>query len=224
MVTDRGGGANRARPLKGEKWIVGSGTHGCWLGSYEYEKQRNFAESITCGSVVYDVGAHVGFYTLLAAELVGPLGRVFSFEPLPRNIRYLWKHIALNNCTNIEVIECAVAETSGLVQFEKGPNSYMGCVSDRGRFPVQAVSLDDLYGQGKIPKVDVIKMDIEGNELHALIGARVLLREYHPRIFLATHGSEVNQRCSQFLLSMGSENRALPGGDIENRKELACVA
>ena len=54
-------------PLRGKKWIVGSSSHGCWLGGYEYEKQRRFAQAINPGGVVYDIGAHVGFYMLLAS-------------------------------------------------------------------------------------------------------------------------------------------------------------
>ena len=62
--------------LKGKKWIVGSSNHGCWLGSYEYEKRLVFEKTVTKGSIVFDIGAHVGFYTLLASVLVGPGGRV----------------------------------------------------------------------------------------------------------------------------------------------------
>ncbi len=71
-------------PLRGKRWIAGSSNHGCWLGSYELAKQRKVIELVRPGMVCWDVGAHVGFYTLLFAELVGPLGRVFAFEPLPR--------------------------------------------------------------------------------------------------------------------------------------------
>ncbi len=80
-------------PLKGKRWLVGSSTHGCWLGSYEYEKQRLFAKKIKAGAVVFDIGANVGFYTLLTAMLVRPEGRVVAFEPVPRNIDFLRKHI-----------------------------------------------------------------------------------------------------------------------------------
>ena len=82
--------------LRGKRWIVGSGNHGCWLGSYEYEKRRAFEQTISAGNIVFDVGAHVGFYTLLASTLVGPTGRVVAFEPAPRNLRYLKEHLRLN--------------------------------------------------------------------------------------------------------------------------------
>ena len=52
--------------LRGRKWIVGSGDHSCWIGSYELEKQRAFAQVVHPGETVFDLGANVGFYTLLA--------------------------------------------------------------------------------------------------------------------------------------------------------------
>jgi len=68
-------------PLRGKCWIVGSATHGCWLGSYEAVKQSAFAASVKAGGVTYDVGANVGFYTLLASALAGPRGHVFASSP-----------------------------------------------------------------------------------------------------------------------------------------------
>lgn len=99
--------------LKGKKWIVWSSNHGCWLGSYEHAKRILFEETITEGSVVFDVGAHVGFYSLLASVLVGPRGSVFAFEPLQRNLFYLKQHLRLNDIENVTVIEAAVSDRGG---------------------------------------------------------------------------------------------------------------
>src|SRR5437899_3136746 len=63
--------------LRGARWVVGSASHGCWLGWYEADKQRAFASLVKRGDVVFDIGAHVGFYTLLASRLCGPSGHVF---------------------------------------------------------------------------------------------------------------------------------------------------
>ena len=72
--------------LRGMKWIKGSSTNGCWIGTYELNKQKLFYNTIQPGNIVYDLIAHVGFYTLLAAKAVGEYGRVFSYEPLHRNL------------------------------------------------------------------------------------------------------------------------------------------
>src|SRR5579862_7724955 len=74
-------------PLRGKKWVVGSGNHGCWLGSYEHDKQSLFQKTVRTGDIVYDVGANAGFYSLLASVLVGEKGQVYAFEPLPANLR-----------------------------------------------------------------------------------------------------------------------------------------
>src|SRR3989442_1960320 len=80
-------------PLGGKGWIAGSSIHRCWLGYYEPAKQRAFSAAIESGDVVYDLGANVGLYSLLASFLVGPRGRVFSFEPVPRNLSFLRRHL-----------------------------------------------------------------------------------------------------------------------------------
>ena len=68
-------------PGRGLRWIVGSYNHGCWLGSYEYEKQLALRELVHAGDVVYDLGAHVGYFSIILSRLVGPTGMVYSFEP-----------------------------------------------------------------------------------------------------------------------------------------------
>jgi hypothetical protein len=115
--------------LKGKKWIVGSSVHGCWLGSYEFDKQRLFEQTVTRGSVVFDIGAHVGFYTLLSSVLVGTVGKVFAFEPVPRNLHYLYEHLRFNDATNVTVTEAAVADACGTTLFDESANSATGHLS-----------------------------------------------------------------------------------------------
>ena len=181
--------------LKGMKWIVSSGNPRYCLGTYEHKHQELFTKTITEGGCVYDIGAHVGFYTLLASVLVGNGGRVIAFEPLPRNIHYLKKHLQLNHCNNVTLIEAAVGGKSGNAFFRIEPSSYTGYLSTEGRFKVKLVGLDEIVLNGEIPPPDYIKMDIEGGEYLALLGAREILIKYHPTIFLSTHGIEVHQKC-----------------------------
>lgn len=68
-------------PLRGSKWIVKAGVGGYWLGSYEVADQSLMVNNINKGDVVYDIGAHVGFFTLLASKLTGVKGKVYAFEP-----------------------------------------------------------------------------------------------------------------------------------------------
>ena len=169
--------------LKGKKWIVGSSNHGCWLGTYEFAKLRLFSETIREGSIVYDIGAHVGFYARLASVLVGPKGRVVAFEPLTKNICFLEKHLQLNQCENVVIVKTAVTEQNGNAFFEETEKSLTGHLSSKGSIEVKTVCIDDLVKKGEIPSLDYIKIDVEGAELSVRSGTKFILENYHPTIF-----------------------------------------
>jgi len=206
--------------LKGKRWIVGSGVHGFWLGSYEHDKQLLFEETVAPGSVVFDVGGHVGFYTLLASEIVRPCGKVFVFEPLARNLDYLHRHLRLNHVTNATVIAAAVSDRSERARFAEGRSSSMGHLSSDGELEVATVALDDLYASNEIPLPQYMKIDIEGAEARALKGAEGILRESHPTLFLATHGTDVHQECCDFLQALCYELKAIDGMPLAQSSEI----
>lgn len=190
--------------LRGSRWIVGSSLHRCWMGVYEDEKQQLITRSVQPNTVFYDVGANVGFYTLLGSRLVGS-GKVFAFEPLLHNLEYLRKHLALNRIQNVEVLELAVADANADALFEVEATGSMGHLSHGGTVKVQTATLDSLLEQGRILPPNYIKMDIEGAELAALRGAQRCIQQYRPQIFLATHGQEIHSQCCRLLESWGFE-------------------
>jgi FkbM family methyltransferase len=210
-------------PLRGKKWIVGSSNHGCWLGSYEYEKQMAFCQEVRKGSVVYDLGANVGFYSLLASTLAGKEGQVFSFEPSPRNLHYLSKHIELNRIANCRIFDMAVSSSDGVAQFYLDPNPAEGrLIQGRQKHTVQVktVKLDTLvFSRGTAPP-DLLKCDIEGGEYEALKGAEETLRQFAPVIFLATHGPEVHRHCCELLGSLGYELLPLDNSSLSEATEI----
>ncbi|MBI5648838.1 MAG: FkbM family methyltransferase [Chloroflexi bacterium] len=206
--------------LRGKNWVVGSSNHGCWLGSYELDKQLVFERIVLRGSTVFDLGAHVGFYTLLASELVGPLGKVIAFEPVPRNLFYLKMHLRLNHVGNVIVKEAAVLDKSGITSFEEASNSSMGHITPQGRLQVQTIALDNLVLDGGIPMPEYMKIDIEGAEFLALAGAKSILAKSHPTIFLATHGSTVHQACCEFLQTLGYRLQSIDGLNLEQSSEI----
>lgn len=210
-------------PLRGWRWIVGAGTHGCWLGSYEAAKARLFARHIQRGNVVYDVGANVGFYTLLSASCVGADGKVVAFEPLPRNQLYLRRHVALNNASNVQIIDAAVCDRSGEARFDDSRDPSMGELAPTGGITVKTVSLDELIDQGAIPLPDLIKIDVEGAEDAVLRGAADLLKRHKPRIFLATHGTRAHQSCCAHLTQAGYDLYAVGGGNVAEQDEIYAV-
>jgi FkbM family methyltransferase len=204
--------------LRGKKWIVGSGQHGAWLGSYEYEKQLLFQQIVQEGSVVYDLGANSGFYTILASTLVGKLGKVVSFEPHPRNLGFLREHLRINHIQNATVIDAAVSDCNGFIQFTG--DGFIGHISEQGELQVKTVSLDELIDANQIPPPDFIKIDIEGAELLALRGAESMLNNLHPIILLATHGSEVHKDCCQFLDTLGYTLQPVYEDNIQKSDEI----
>jgi FkbM family methyltransferase len=201
--------------LLGKRWIVGSGIHRCWLGFYEREKQKFIARTVRPNSVFYDVGANVGIYSLLASMLVGT-GKVFAFEPVPRNIKFLSEHLRLNRVTNVEVVPVAISDTVGVAHFDVEETGYMGHLAKHGGVSVQTETLDSLALTGKISPPDYVKMDVEGAELLALRGATETFRLYRPSLFLATHGHDVHAECWQLLQSWDYDCQML--GALEDDK------
>jgi FkbM family methyltransferase len=193
----------RSGELRGWLWIAGSAPHGCWLGSYERHNQRLFSEKLHPGAVVLDIGANVGFFTLLASKLVGPAGRVHAFEPLPRNLYYLEQHIRLNEASNVTVHSLAIASTTGTARFGDGENASQARLSNAGEIQVLTTSLDDLLASRRIPRPDFIKIDIEGAEGEALQGAATLLSGSPRTIVLSTHGYDQHEICWAILKDAG---------------------
>jgi FkbM family methyltransferase len=155
---------------------------------------------------VYDLGAHVGFYTLLFSRLVGPTGVVHAFEPVPRNISYLKRHLRLNRAMSVRVQEFAVTRQTGTVSFDSSSGVSTGRVvpgtaSETSR--VAAVSLDDfIYACGH-EAPDLIKMDVEGGETDVLAGMSRLLAERLPVLLVSVHGSSRWRECMVALASAG---------------------
>jgi len=190
-------------PLRGRKWIVGAHLHGCWLGSYEWEMQKRIACELSPQSVFYDVGANAGFYSLLGSFCAGPAGRVYAFEPLPANLLFLRRHLQLNGARNVTVLELALSDQVGTASFVAETTRAMGKLGAGGALTVETSTLDCLLAAGRIAPPDCVKMDIEGGEFRALLGARNCFRQFRPKLFLATHGRLVHEECCRLLRSWG---------------------
>jgi len=131
------------------------------------------------GAVVADVGANIGIYSEFLSRCVGPVGKVHSFEPSPDNFRRLCA--ATRKLSNVRLSQAAVGELSGeskLYISEKlnvDHRTYMADGDSRHTAPIEMIALDDYFKPGQ--RVDLIKMDIQGYELHALRGAKRVLEE-----------------------------------------------
>lgn len=206
--------------LRGKKWIVGAGEHGYWLGSYELRKRKAFEDEIRPNTVIYDIGANVGFYSILAAHLTGPGGKVYAFEPLGRNVNFIRRHAALNRFTHIEVFEAAVSDQDGEVFFDPGASIATGHISDTGTVRVRQLCLDHLLAAGEILPPATIKVDVEGAEYRVFMGAQKLIETHQPLIFLDTHGRDVHELTIKFLKAYGYRFEILDGRPLAESKEL----
>jgi FkbM family methyltransferase len=151
---------------------------------YEPETKALLGSLIRPGMTVFDIGAHVGHYTLLAARIVGPTGRVYAFEPEPENFALLKRNVELNGYKNVTCVPKAVSDRSGTLDFyvsHQGNDRHTligdpHAPSHATRRQVSAISVDDFAAESGCPAVDVIKMDVEGAEPLVLAGMTNLLR------------------------------------------------
>ena len=148
---------------------------------YEPGVTRLFEELIKPGMVVVDIGAHIGYFTLIAARKVGSNGRVYAFEPAPANYEILIRNIALNECHNVTAVPKAVCDTEGTTSFyihmDTVAHSLYPTTLGRGKstISVETTSLDRFFEQEGRPPVNLVKMDIEGAEAAALAGMKKLI-------------------------------------------------
>lgn len=200
-------------PLRGWKWITGSATHGCWLGTYERESQEVLERRLHGGDVVYDIGANVGFFTLLAAKLGAT---VYAFEPLPRNVALLREHIALNRAA-AHVFDVALSSSSGVARFTAGAHHAAGRLERDGELDVRTEVLDRLVESGQIPPPQAMKIDVEGAEYDVLTGAAEVLTRHRPFILLSTHGYAVHERCCALLRGFRYEIEVIRDGTADGQ-------
>ncbi|MGA2490497.1 MAG: FkbM family methyltransferase [Anaerolineales bacterium] len=170
-----------------------------WLGTYEPQLQAALRDLIQPGMVIYDVGANIGYVSLLLAKAAGEKGRVYAFEALPENADRWRKNMTLNGMENrVTLFAGAVTQAPGPVHFLVHASAGMGkAAGSAGRqdtyqseVSVPGISLDEfVYGQGN-PPPNVVKMDIEGGEVLALLGMQRVLTEVRPLMLMELHGPE----------------------------------
>jgi FkbM family methyltransferase len=149
--------------------------------SYEPGTTRFFETFLKDGMTVVDVGAHIGYFTLLAARLVGSEGKVYAFEPHPTNFQLLVKNIEANRFKNVICIQKAVSNKCGkcklyLASHSSGQHSIFSNVTQTKVYvEVETVTLDSFFASLGWPSVDLIKIDVEGAEKMVFEGMRELI-------------------------------------------------
>ncbi|MCC6436723.1 MAG: FkbM family methyltransferase [Acidimicrobiales bacterium] len=161
------------------------------IGSNEPAVQDLFARVIRPGMVVYDVGANVGFFTVLAARLTGAGGFVYAFEPDLDNARLVRANLAANDFNQALVVARAVGPATGMSVLQvarySGGHALAGAAAPPDKVhevAVETVSLDDFLTQAGVQPPDFVKIDVEGFELPVLDGMARLLREHRPGLLI----------------------------------------
>jgi len=161
------------------------------FGTYEREVVRTLYEVIQPESTVLHVGAHIGYFTLLLAKLVGSKGMVVAFEPVPENFRVLAENIEMNGFQNVVLEKQAVAATSGVVSLRVNDDDRLTYTASLLRgwpaFDVETTRLDDYVSRFDQP-IRFVMMDVEGAESDVLEGMRHMLRRDLPTLLIELHG------------------------------------
>jgi FkbM family methyltransferase len=148
-----------------------------------------FRSLLKPGLTILDVGANVGYFSLIAASLTGITGRVIAFEPTPSVFDRLQENIALNHLANVTAVRIAVSDENGTAPFFVNPdmedsegNSLLqaAVASGASQIRVPLTTLDVATSQLGLKRIDLLKIDVEGNEIKVLRGAHGILRGAHP--------------------------------------------
>lgn len=193
-----------------------------WLGLNELNVQRLFNKIIKTGFIVYDIGAYIGFYSLLAGRLTGLSGRVYAFEPFPGNVERIKLHISLNRMQDrIFCIPQAVTDRTGNAVHQNFGRDDWGrftnidsCAGNysTGVSPLlETISLDEFVFKEGYQAPNVVKIDVEGGEGRVIAGAQRLLKEFSPIIICELHSHESAREIYERLLSLGYRLEDLKG-------------
>jgi FkbM family methyltransferase len=192
------------------------------LGSYEIPVQEVLAQYLKPGDVFYDIGANVGFFTVIGAKLVGSAGQVYAFEPEPRNAETLRHNIQINHFTQVTAIEKAVSCTTGQEKLKLA--DYCGGhalasvdtqIDYNNTLTVKTVSIDSFVEQAKIKPPNFVKIDVEGAEIDVLKGMIQTIHKYQPTIIYEVDDKQQNifldkkKAIDSLLLAQGYQIRPL---------------
>ena len=191
-------------PARGVRLEVGPSSPRWLSGRIEAAVQREYAALVGPGAVVYDVGANIGFYTLLAARLAGPPGRVVAYEPNPVNAAVLRRNA--RSAPAVLVREAAVAAGTGPRGLQTSASLTSRLTDDPGALRVACTTIDAEVAAG-VPAPNVVKIDVEGAETDVLAGMQATLAQHRPVLLIELHGR--NAEVAAALAAAGYEHRVI---------------
>ena len=191
-------------------------------GKWEPKITSFLLKNLKQGMIFIDVGAAIGWFTIIGSSLVGEGGKVIAFEPSPIRFRTLVENVKMNTDGNVECIDKAVSSENGEA-YISGEDCPMYLARSRNRFKINVlidvVTLDSFLNVRGVEKVDIVKIDVEGSELRVLKGMEQTIRnsgeikiicEVHIP-YLSRYGDSVD-RLFEYMHELGLRKRRLTGG------------
>lgn len=192
-----------------------------YWGFWEKQRERLYS-MVNSGDIVLDVGTNVGETLFGFAKHIGPQGFVYGFEPDPTNYSAAMRNLGLNRFSNIKIFNFGLSDKTDSVKLftvdanNRGMNRILSDDEADGFSDFSIIEtrrLDDVAAENGFDRLDLIKIDIEGYEMHALRGAAETLRRFRPKLFievgytrLLKNGTGPNELVS-FLEGLGYETR-----------------
>jgi FkbM family methyltransferase len=159
------------------------------VGSSELPVQEWIVRQLAAGQTFYDVGANIGFFSLVAARQVGESGNVIAFEPVPENADAIRRNADLNAFDWIIVVDVAVSSSTGEAELVLAEHPGGAALRSAAMPPdatrcitVKTATLDSLVRRKDFPPPDVVKIDVEGAELRVLQGMAGVVQDHRPKI------------------------------------------
>ncbi len=227
VAVDGGVVTIQSGPLEGIKLVMSEHvSHAHISGNYELETQLALDRLVAPGSICYDLGASVGYLSLLMARKAR---QVYSFEPAPHAVAEFRGHIAANGFQNITIVEKAVSDCERVVNFGLTDNAYGSCIVESGNgLEMTTTTLDAFVASHPAP--NFIKIDVENEEGRVLEGARTVLRQSQPLICCELHSVEAARAVETVLheygykiTTMNGEPFQIPEPIIPGDLQVICV-
>lgn len=195
-----------------ERWM--------WAGAYEKELVSLLKKTLKPGMTFLDLGANIGYFSVIAAALVKHKGHVHAFEPLPQNLARLRKNLAPFHWATAQPYAVGNASGEVPIHYSEKEAGWASIHNQHGlgnlpcNSTVGVLRLDDWLQSNSMNRLDFIKMDIEGSELDALLGAQRTLNQFRPTIVAETKFGWNYNEIRQLLGATGYECRPFHGDSI----------
>jgi len=226
-----------AGELKGYKFLIDTNNY-YFDSSYEKDSFGYILEEIKQKptAVIYDMGANLGYFSLLCSASSGSKTTIYAFEPIPANMNLLCRHILMNKVLNVIPVNLAVSDQQGLIDFSADNSSVSYTYKQSSEFygnrniniKVGIINLDALTEQFGFLAPDLLKVDVEGAEYDVLKGGAATIKKYRPKILLSTHEAHVKgveKNCLDLLKEMGYNYSKLqnPVGRMDGLNDYWCT-